>query len=55
MIRLKQEIGQFLSEKFGPDHYSSLNDALIGLCSKGSISEEDRDILRKMSLDKDDK
>jgi hypothetical protein len=28
---------------------------LIGLCSKNSITEEDRDVLRKMSLDKDDK
>lgn len=53
MQQLKTDISQFLASNFGPDHYTSLNDALIGLFSQGLITEDDRNLLRELSFNND--
>lgn len=53
MGTLREEVNQFLVNKFGPEHYTNLNDALTGLCQKGLLSQDERDLLRKLSLKHD--
>jgi len=51
---LKEHIRSFLFNKFGPTYYKSLNDALIGLFQKGTITENEQNTLRELSFQKDE-
>jgi hypothetical protein len=50
---LKQDIAGFLADKFGPDHFTNLNDAFIGMVQNKSITEDERNMLRQMSHNND--
>lgn len=37
----------------GPDFYHKLTDAIVGLCEKGQLNSQDRDMLKMLSLSND--
>ena len=39
--------------KFGPDTYKNLKDAINGLSMKGYLSQNDKDLVRELSLKSD--
>jgi len=53
MVVLRQEISNFLLNKFGPDTYKNLKDAINGLSMKGYLSQNDKDLVRELSLKSD--
>ena len=53
MAKLRSQVGQFLLDNLGPDHFKNLKDAINGLHKKSYISTTDRDLIRELSVHDD--
>ena len=53
MAKLRSQVGQFLLDNLGPDHFKNLKDAINGLHKKCYISTTDRDLIRELSFHDD--